>query len=285
MEQMNSRSSGHSVFISYANEDRGWARRFAESFRAAGVEVWMDEWSLAPGDALTSRISDELSSGDTFVLILSQNWVNSRWSQHEAALVETREFDERGIMLVPVRIDDCTAPKYLQSWPTFDVQEDSNERIQSLVSRVAASEDLNLLDMQPAAFERLVRDLLNTQGFQFPPQQPGGDRGIDAYVTTQAKDPSGNSRQETWLVQAKHYRSRIPLVALDELVMATASRPAVTGALLVTSGQLTSVARQHLQESMSRTKSEVRVIEGGDIRRLLLQNPDLLFTYAKRGHQ
>src|SRR6266498_2276536 len=142
MEQMNSRSSGHSVFISYANEDRGWARRFAESFRAAGVEVWMDEWSLAPGDALTSRISDELSSGDTFVLILSQNWVNSRWSQHEAALVETREFDERGIMLVPVRIDDCTAPKYLQSWPTFDVQEDSNERIQSLVSRVAASEEI-----------------------------------------------------------------------------------------------------------------------------------------------
>ncbi len=274
------------MFISYAHEDREWVRRAAELFRTAHLKVWMDEWAITPGDALTSRINDELSSRDTLVLILSRNWVTSQWSQHEAAVVETREFDERDITLIPVRIDDCEPPKYLRHWPVFDIQENFNERIKSLISQISASEKLNLIDMQPATFERLVHDLLQAQGFQFPSQRPGADSGIDAYATTEVRDPSGNVHQETWMIQAKHSRSRIPLATLDELVTAIASRPTVTGTLLVTSGQLTSVARQHLGESASRTRSKVRVIEGGDLKRLLLQNPDLLYAYAAElGHQ
>ena len=39
------------VFLSYASQNAGAAKRIAEALRAAGVEVWFDQNELVGGDA------------------------------------------------------------------------------------------------------------------------------------------------------------------------------------------------------------------------------------------
>jgi len=43
------------IFLSYAREDAGSARRIAEALRAAELEVWFDENELRGGDAWDAK--------------------------------------------------------------------------------------------------------------------------------------------------------------------------------------------------------------------------------------
>ena len=56
--------ASHAVFLSYASEDAAPVRRIADSLRAAGVEVWLDESELGGGDAWDKKIRSQI--GDRF---------------------------------------------------------------------------------------------------------------------------------------------------------------------------------------------------------------------------
>jgi hypothetical protein len=43
------------VFISYASENIGLARRIAEACQLRGIEVWWDKWCIYPGDSLRQK--------------------------------------------------------------------------------------------------------------------------------------------------------------------------------------------------------------------------------------
>jgi TIR domain len=38
------------VFLSHSSRDKPRVRRLAESLRGAGLQVWLDEWVIQPGD-------------------------------------------------------------------------------------------------------------------------------------------------------------------------------------------------------------------------------------------
>ena len=59
------------VFLSYAREDAGAARRIAEALRASGVEVWFDENELRGGDAWDAKIRRQIGECALFVPLVS----------------------------------------------------------------------------------------------------------------------------------------------------------------------------------------------------------------------
>lgn len=59
------------VFISYAHEDTGAARRIAESLRNAGVEVWFDQNELRGGDAWDRKIRHQIDACTLFIPLIS----------------------------------------------------------------------------------------------------------------------------------------------------------------------------------------------------------------------
>src|SRR5258708_6654455 len=61
------------VFLSYASQDAGAARRICESLRAAGIEVWFDQSELRGGDAWDQRIRHQIRACALFVPIISAN--------------------------------------------------------------------------------------------------------------------------------------------------------------------------------------------------------------------
>jgi hypothetical protein len=68
---MNGKATLGRVFISYSHNDQEWAKEFASSLRARGVDVWFDLWSIAPGEPISTAIEQGLRNSDAIVILLT----------------------------------------------------------------------------------------------------------------------------------------------------------------------------------------------------------------------
>ena len=92
--------SAPDVFISYARNDAGTARQFAEAFKAEGFEVWWDN-SLQAGEVFDEVIEQALGSAKAVVVLWSPDAVASRWVRAEATMADQNR------TLVPAIISAC----------------------------------------------------------------------------------------------------------------------------------------------------------------------------------
>jgi Restriction endonuclease len=74
----------------------------------------------------------------------------------------------------------------------------------------------------------------------------------------------------------------VSVASIQQLVGLLAGAPAGTHGLLVTSGQLTSVAREFLVDLQASARVQVRVIDGVELTRLLQRYPAIVSTYFER---
>ena len=104
--------AGKAVFLSYASQDAGAARRICEALQAVGVEVWFDQSELVGGDAWDAKIRGQIGSCALFLPIVSANTQTrgEGYFRLEWKLAEDRShLMARGIpFIVPVTIDDTT---------------------------------------------------------------------------------------------------------------------------------------------------------------------------------
>lgn len=59
------------IFIFHAGAERDWVRAFAESLRARGVAVWLDEWQVRPGEPVEEALEEGLRTSDTIAFVLT----------------------------------------------------------------------------------------------------------------------------------------------------------------------------------------------------------------------
>jgi TolB-like protein/Flp pilus assembly protein TadD len=97
------------VFLSYASQDAGPARKICDTLRAAGIEVWFDRSELRGGDAWDRQIREQIHDCRLFIPIISANtesrdegYFRREWS---LAADRTRDMAHRRAFLLPVVID------------------------------------------------------------------------------------------------------------------------------------------------------------------------------------
>ena len=74
----------HDFFISHAWEDKAdFVEALAHALRAAGAEVWYDDFSLRPGDSLRRSIDKGLGSSRFGIVVLSTHFFKKEWPQKE----------------------------------------------------------------------------------------------------------------------------------------------------------------------------------------------------------
>jgi len=61
------------VFLSYASQDTDAARRICDALRAAGIEVWFDQFELRGGDAWDQSIRKQIKSCALFLPVISRH--------------------------------------------------------------------------------------------------------------------------------------------------------------------------------------------------------------------
>ncbi len=110
------------AFLSHASEDKErFAVQFAERLRAKGVDVWLDQWEIRPGDSLVRRIFTEgIDQADVFIVIASSISVGKPWVQEELDAGVVRKINGT-CRLIPVVLDGVPVPPSLAHLLYVDV--------------------------------------------------------------------------------------------------------------------------------------------------------------------
>jgi hypothetical protein len=268
------------VFVSYESADSAAAKAIVEGLRSLDLNVWLEADELRPGNHWAESIRTAISASAYFLLLLSKNSVRSSWMDHEVEAV-LKELQSRDVTFIPVLLEDCDIPSSLAMYQCFDMRSGVKENLEKLVEALKATPKIDFEKLSPQTFEQLVVDLLQKLGFvNLQPEMQQGARGFDAVVEFRQKDPFGAETREVYAVETKLYRhSRADLQALRQLVGLAKSDPKINKALLVTNGNLTSVALDWVNDAPKDTGIPIRVIDGTELKRLLLQNTDLVSKY------
>jgi hypothetical protein len=127
------------VFISHAGEDRQrFVMAFAQRLRENGVDAWLDQWEMKPGDHFVEKIFEQgLRDADAVIIVLSAASVNKPWVREELNVSVVKRVQE-GLKLIPVVIDACEIPECLQAtlWQRIDDLHNYDDAFQRILSAI-----------------------------------------------------------------------------------------------------------------------------------------------------
>jgi hypothetical protein len=259
----NSPLPGRHVYLGFTQEDDGTAAEIARALEQRGIAVRLDRADIAWGESWADHLRSAVEQADTFVLVVSQD--SSRhvldWAQAAEAL------DRRGIDVVAVAVPP-PAIQDLAGRPVLEYAGPSaGER---LADRIELGAVMDLDSLPWMQFEALAAELLTRYGYRsIQVEEPAaGDKGYDLRAV------HGSQDEEEILVQVKSYRrnGRVSVNDIRNLAGVVLDRGA--HGLLVTTGQLTSVARQVL-DRFNEAGAQLQVLDGPALRQMLVANPDV----------
>jgi hypothetical protein len=124
------------IFLSYSWNDKEKAIQIAEKLMANGVDVWLDEWSVKIGDSLVSRINEGVKNSSYMIILVSKNYLKSKWGNKELQSALIREAEQKKTFIIPVvieRIEFTKMPTMLSDRIFLDMTGDIDEAISKLV--------------------------------------------------------------------------------------------------------------------------------------------------------
>jgi hypothetical protein len=146
------------VFISHAREDAEKAKKIYKDLASLGVNSWLDQESILPGQNWKAAINQAIKDCRYFLALLSQNSVNKKgYVQKELAeaLDILDEFPPSEIFVVPVRLDDCMpSHSRLNDLHWADMFPNWEDGLKKIVSAITADGHIklrsNAVDIEPS---------------------------------------------------------------------------------------------------------------------------------------
>jgi hypothetical protein len=126
------------VFVSHAKEDKPrFVVKFSERLLAEGIDTWLDEWEILPGDSVIDKIFNEgLRKSKVVVIVVSDISNKKAWVREELNYSVIKKISG-DIKIIPVIIDDCDVPAPLESlaWVKInDIDNYENEFVRIVAS-------------------------------------------------------------------------------------------------------------------------------------------------------
>jgi hypothetical protein len=125
-ETMNSSPSPQQprLFLSHSSADKVFVRKLKGDLEKANLNVWLDETEIKVGDSIPQKVSEGLTDADYLVIVLSENSVKSKWVLAELDNALMAQYADRGVVVLPVKIDDCETPPLLKGRVYADFRTD-----------------------------------------------------------------------------------------------------------------------------------------------------------------
>jgi len=106
------------IFLSHTHKDKDVVEPIGNWLSERGFDVWIDSWSLTPGDSLIEKVGEGIESSDRLVVFLSPASVTSTWVRKEVASGLVMELaEERGLgkkFVIPALLTACKVPFFLR---------------------------------------------------------------------------------------------------------------------------------------------------------------------------
>ncbi|MGH2958593.1 MAG: toll/interleukin-1 receptor domain-containing protein [Solirubrobacterales bacterium] len=110
------------AFISYNRQDKVVALKLAATLELLGVNTWIDDWRVRPGDSIPGKINEALARVDLVVIVWSEEAAASKWVDTELSTAIARQNSEEDeLRVVVIRLDDAPPPPLLAHRKWIDV--------------------------------------------------------------------------------------------------------------------------------------------------------------------
>jgi len=146
-EDLSSPSRPLNVFLCHAKEDKESVIQLYEELNEYGVDPWMDEKDILPGQDWELEIRKAIRNCHAVLVCLTEHSVSKRgYVQKEIKFaLDTSEREPEGaIFVVPVRFEECSVPSRLQYAQWLDLFEENgfDTLLKALEQRANALEDV-----------------------------------------------------------------------------------------------------------------------------------------------
>ena len=112
------------VFLCHSSADKSAVREYYQKLRAAGwIDPWLDDENLLPGQDWRLEIEKAVQAADVVLVFLSSRSVSQEGNvqrELKLALDVADEKPEGAVFVIPIRLDDCSAPYRLRNWKALD---------------------------------------------------------------------------------------------------------------------------------------------------------------------
>jgi hypothetical protein len=105
-------------------------RKLCDQLNNDGIDVWLDEEKLLPGQDWQVEIEKAVKQADVVIVCLSKISIQKEgYIQKEMRFIldVAGEKPEGTIFIIPIRLDDCPVPRSLQDWQYLDYYPRSNQ--------------------------------------------------------------------------------------------------------------------------------------------------------------
>jgi hypothetical protein len=123
------------VFISHRRSDTEAAERLADALRAAGHQVWFDEWEIRLGDSIVGKMNEGLTQSAYLVLCFSDAGVEAPWISREWLSALAQQLNGAGVRILPVRLGGH-APAILANIKAGDLTRDWDAGLAELLRAI-----------------------------------------------------------------------------------------------------------------------------------------------------
>lgn len=89
------------VFFSHSSKDADWVERVGAQATAAGVEVYLAEHDVSPGQELSQKVTGALEASDAVIVLLSKNSLASVYVQQEIGVAH-----HAGKLVIPILMEE-----------------------------------------------------------------------------------------------------------------------------------------------------------------------------------
>ena len=111
------------VFISYSHKDKDWVRNWLlPKLEAARVSYCIDDDHFDIGVAALINMERAVERSRKTLLVLSDNWVDSEYTNFEALLLQTEDPIGLRQTFLPLKLDDCKLSRRLGIFTYADFQ-------------------------------------------------------------------------------------------------------------------------------------------------------------------
>ncbi len=189
------------VFLCHAKEDKAYIRKLYQLLNQNGIDSWLDEEKILPGQSWKSEISKAINNSDIIVVCLSKKSVTKEgFVQKEIkfALDKADEKPEDTIFIIPARLDECEVPYRLVEWQWVDLFRRSgiSSLFESIISR---AEQIGALVPDKSTLKLFLPINLPSVGVSAVEPKPGVDSQVKTRISRKpAKNPLPDGDEFTW---------------------------------------------------------------------------------------
>lgn len=108
-------------FLSYAQEDEGWASWAAWVLEEAGYQTLIQAWDFVPGSHYMLRMEEGFQKAARTIAVVSNAYLSSVYGKHEWMTAFRADPEGFARKLVPIRIEDCARPGLLDGIVSIDL--------------------------------------------------------------------------------------------------------------------------------------------------------------------